>query len=233
MEQNESEQNDTVAISDKVEILSTEDQKIKAIGEILSADSSRQILRLLFNDSLTANQISQKTGVSLPLVIYHLKKMQEANVVKITNVGKNTKSHDMKFYTADKFAIVILPEQMSSPAKKSKSLLNTFSRIHRLATLGAACIAVWFSSQLLQNPQPVVQEDAVGPFVESPAMPEMAQRATEEAESMRGAMETFAAPVAEPSFAIFWSVIAVLSIIIGWLIIEIIIKHKESKIKPK
>ncbi|MGQ0377262.1 MAG: ArsR/SmtB family transcription factor [Nitrososphaerota archaeon] len=102
MEQNESEQNDTVAISDKVEILSTEDQKIKAVGEILSSDSSRQILRLLFNDTLTANQISQKTGVSLPLVIYHLKKMQEANVVKITNVGKNTKSHDMKFYTADK-----------------------------------------------------------------------------------------------------------------------------------
>jgi DNA-binding transcriptional ArsR family regulator len=229
MEQNESEQNDTVAISDKVEILSTEDQKIKAIGEILSSDSSRQILRLLFNDALSANQISQKTGVSLPLVIYHLKKMQEANVVKITNVGKNTKSHDMKFYTADKFAIVILPEQMSSPAKKSKSLLNSFSRIHRLATLGAACIAVWFSSQVLLSPQPVVQQDVV----ESLPMSEMAQRSMEETESMGGAIETFAAPAAEPSFTMFWSVIAVLSVIIGWLTIEIIIKHKESKIKPK
>src|SRR3972149_4355423 len=110
MSENEDE---TLAISDKVEILSTEDEKIKAVGEILSSDSSRKILKLLFNQSLTANQISQKIGVSLPLVIYHLKKMQESDVIKITNVGKNTKSHDMKFYTVDKFAIVILPSEIS------------------------------------------------------------------------------------------------------------------------
>ncbi|MGQ0377263.1 MAG: hypothetical protein ACT4OW_07160 [Nitrososphaerota archaeon] len=119
---------------------------------------------------------------------------------------------------------------MSSPAKKSRSLLNSFSRIHRLATLGAACIAVWFSSQVLQNPQSVVQQDVVEPL---PPMPEMAQRSMEEAESMGGAMETFAAPAAEPSFAVFWSVIAVLSVVIGWLVIEIIIKQKESKVKSK
>lgn len=226
MTQDEPEQKDTVAISDKVEILSTDDQKIKAVGEILSSDSSRQILRMLFNDALTANQISQKTGISLPLVIYHLKKMQEANVVKITNVSKNTKSHDMKFYTADKFAIVILPEQMSTPAKKSKSLLNSFSRIHRLATLGAASIAVWFTSQFLQKTTQTVQDDATEQMAD---MPQMAQRAMEEAESMGGAMETFAVQPTEPSFAIFWSVIAVLSVVIGWLIIEIIIKQKESK----
>lgn len=46
--------------------------------------------------------------MSLPLVIHHLKKMQNAGIIKITNVGKNTKSHDVKFYTIDKVAIVIL-----------------------------------------------------------------------------------------------------------------------------
>ncbi len=104
-------EDESVGISDRVEIISTEDQKIKAIGEILSSDSSREILKILFNDSLTANQISQKTEISLPLVIYHLKKMQESGIVKITSVGKNTKSHDMKFYTVDKLAIIILPSK--------------------------------------------------------------------------------------------------------------------------
>jgi len=158
MSENEDE---TLAISDKVEILSTEDEKIKAVGEILSSDSSRKILKLLFNQSLTANQISQKIGVSLPLVIYHLKKMQESDVIKITNVGKNTKSHDMKFYTVDKFAIVILPSEMSKSAKTSKSLFNSFSRIHRLATLGAVSVAAWFSSQFIQkNSQiPIAMEE--------------------------------------------------------------------------
>jgi predicted transcriptional regulator len=104
-----SEEDDQLAISDKVEILSTDDEKLKAIGEILSSDPSRKILKLLFNQALTANQISQKIEVSLPLAIYHLKKMQESGVIKITKVGQNTKSHNMKFYTVDKFAIVILP----------------------------------------------------------------------------------------------------------------------------
>src|SRR3990172_8230424 len=117
MSENEDE---TLAISDKVEILSTEDEKIKAVGEILSSDSSRKILKLLFNQSLTANQISQKIGVSLPLVIYHLKKMQESDVIKITNVGKKTKSHDVKFYTVDKF----YKKKSKNPKKKKKKITN-------------------------------------------------------------------------------------------------------------
>ena len=142
-------------LSDKVHILSTEDERLKTIGEILSSDSSRKILQLLFNQSFTANQIAQQTDMSLQLVIHHLKKMQSVGVVKITNVGKNTKSHDMKFYTIDKVALVILPSEMSTPAKKSKSLLNSFNRIHRLATLGGVSIAAWFSSQILQRPQSI------------------------------------------------------------------------------
>ena len=144
-------------LSDKVHILSTEDERLKTIGEILSSDSSRKILQLLFNQSFTANQIAQKTDMSLQLVIHHLKKMQSVGVVKITNIGKNTKSHDMKFYTIDKVALVILPSEMSTPAKKSKSLFNSFNRIHRLATLGGVSIAAWFSSQILQRPQSIPQ----------------------------------------------------------------------------
>ena len=144
-------------LSDKVHILSTEDERLKTIGEILSSDSSRKILQLLFNQSFTANQIAQKTDMSLQLVIHHLKKMQSVGVVKITNIGKNTKSHDMKFYTIDKVALVILPSEMSTPAKKSKSLFNSFNRIHRLATIGGVSIAAWFSSQILQRPQSISQ----------------------------------------------------------------------------
>ncbi|MDH3501132.1 MAG: winged helix-turn-helix domain-containing protein [Nitrosopumilus sp.] len=51
----------------------TEDEKLKAIGEILSSDSSRDILKLLFNNCLSANQISQNIELSFPLVIHHLK----------------------------------------------------------------------------------------------------------------------------------------------------------------
>jgi DNA-binding transcriptional ArsR family regulator len=142
---------DPMGINEKIEILSTDDERIKAVGELLSSDSSRAILKLLFNEEMTANQIAQKTEISLPLVMYHLKKMQDANVVKVSQTGKNTKSHDMKYYTVDKFAIVILPSGMTEKAKTSKSLFNSFNRIYRFATIGGVSLAAWFSSQFIQQ----------------------------------------------------------------------------------
>jgi len=234
---------DKIGIADRVEILSTEDLKIKAIGEILSSDSSREILKILFNDSLTANQIAQKTEISLPLVIYHLKKMQEAGVVKITNIGKNTKERDMKFYTVDKLAIVILPLKMSEPAKKSKSLFNSFTRIHRLATLGGVSIAAWFSSQLIQTRTEMsVNENMLTTSPIPPEAPEMAMKSMP-SDAPEMAMESMPVQEAgdsmvqstqiiqpiEPLVQLLWSVVAVLSVIVAGLVIEVVISRKYSK----
>ena len=223
-------EDDAVRISDRVEIISTEDQKMKAIGEILSSDSSRAILKLLFNDSLTANQISQKTEISLPLVIYHLKKMQESGVVKITSVGKNTKSHDMKFYTVDKLAIIILPSQMSEPAKKSKSLFNSFTRIHRLATLGGVSIAAWFSSQIIQKgAESSVNMEEQTPMMsstpsESPEMAFKSMPIQDTGDTI--AASTLTVQTVDPLVQFLWSAIAVLTVIVTGLVIEVIISKK-------
>jgi DNA-binding transcriptional ArsR family regulator len=224
-----SDEDKSISVSDKVEILSTDDEKIKAIGEILSTDKSRKILTFLFNNSLTANEISQKTEISLPLVMYHLKKMQESGVVKITNVGKNTKSHDMKFYTIDKFAIVILPNQMSKPAKSSKSLFNSFTRIHRIATLGGVCIAAWFSAQFLQKlktpsfTDEMVAEDGVA---------ETALREVSPETMMQSAPIEEIPQTADPAVDFLWPIISVLSVIVIGLVIELLIKSKkETRLK--
>lgn len=222
---------DETIASDKIDILSTEDEKLKEIGEILSSDSSRQILKLLFNNSLSANQIAQKTELSLPLVIHHLKKMQSTGVVKITNVGKNTKSHDVKFYTIDKVAIVILPSEMQQPAKKSKSLFNSFNRIHRLATLGGVSIAAWFSSQLLQ-PRNQIPEQEESIAASTPMIDEGESMAMK---SMPESMDApqisqLPMPAGEPSFDIVWSVVAVLCVIVVGLAIEVIISGRKKKL---
>ena len=211
---------DETNVSDKIDILSTEDDRLKIIGEILSSDSSRKILQLLFNQSFSANQIAQKTEMSLPLVIHHLKKMQSAGVVKIASVGKNTKSHDMKFYTIDKVALVILPNAMSQPAKKSKSLFNSFNRIHRLATLSGVSAAAWFSSQFIQAKNIVTNETNL----QTPAAaPEMMMR------SAKIPKEMPLPTTSDPGIDILWSAVIVLGIIVAGLAIEIIIKQKSKK----
>jgi len=153
----------TLGLAEKVEIISTDDDKIKSVGELLSSDSSRNILKLLFEQVLTANQIAQKTGISLPLVIYHLKKMQDLQIVRITNVGKNIKTQDTKFYTSSKFAIVILPSNLTEKAKTSKSLANSFKAIYRFGSIAIAAVATWFVSRIVQITQPIPTANVPSP----------------------------------------------------------------------
>jgi len=215
---------DPVSLTEKIEIISTEDEKIKSVGELLSSDSSRAILKLLFEDTMTANQISQKTGISLPLVIYHLKKMQDMGVAKVSNIGKNVKAQDMKYYTTTKFAIVILPSSLSQKAKTSKSLANSFKTIYRFASIGVAGVATWFVSQFAQNfqTQTGLEENLQAPMMEAPM--DIAREATEEGGELAMQKTMESAMVAPPSIGIppdvFWSVVFALSVIIVGLIVE-------------
>jgi DNA-binding transcriptional ArsR family regulator len=223
---------DPMGINDKIEILSTDDQRIKTVGELLSSDSSRAILKLLFNDQMTANQIAQKTENSLPLVIYHLKKMQEAGIVKIAQTGKNTKSHDMKYYTVDKFAIVILPSGATEKAKSSKSLFNSFNRIYRFATIGGAAIAAWFSSQFLQVQQTTTPEVAMDTTIMMEQAEEAAQKSlTAPPVAPEAApFATMAGPAqtGEPTIDIYISIIVTLGVVVVGLIIERILRARRK-----
>jgi DNA-binding transcriptional ArsR family regulator len=138
-------------IAERVGIYGTDDDNLRALGEVLVTDVSRTILKLLFENTLTANDIAVKTEYSLQLVRYHLKKMQDVGLVEIPKIGKNTKSHDMKYYTATKFAIVILPSKFSDKAKNSKSLLRSLKSLYRLGAVGVAAVGAWFATLALQG----------------------------------------------------------------------------------
>lgn len=157
MEKNEKIPEETRSddLKERIEILSTEDGKIKSIGEMLSNDSSRNILKTLLDDTMTANQIAQKIGISLPLVIYHLKKMQDIGIVN-TNT---TKENDTKYYTSAKFAFVITSAKVSEKAKASKSLFNSLKRIYRFAAVGFGGLVSWL---VLQNMQPSAEPQYSG-----------------------------------------------------------------------
>ena len=142
---------DELDSTERIEIFSTDHEKIKLFGELLSNDSSRAILQILFEKEITANDLSQETGISLQLVKYHIIKMQELGIVKVSKTEKNSKGHDMKFYKANKFAVVILPAKVTERAKESKLLKHSFKSIYKFMGIGVAAVASLFSISLLQE----------------------------------------------------------------------------------
>jgi len=161
---------------ENIEIFSTEDEKIKKLGEFLANDSSRKILQLLFSEELTANQIAQKSDISLQLVKYHINKMQELGIVKVSKVKKNSKNQDMNYYSPTKFAVVILPSKVSEKAKESKSLLRSFSTLYKFAGIGIAAVAGLISLSYLQDQSTVTipkeQKDMQTDIPSIPTTPE-------------------------------------------------------------
>ena len=87
---------------------------------------------------MTATQIAQKTDISLQLVKYHLEQIAKFGSCKISKIEKNSKSQDMKIYSATKFSIVIVPPKLSEKTKESKLLVRSFRHIYKVAGLGIA-----------------------------------------------------------------------------------------------
>lgn len=124
---------------DDVEIISSEDEKIKLLGEIFSNDSSRKILRRISNGTeMTANEIAQKNDMSLALVIHHLKRMQTVGMVKVTKTEKSAKGQDMKYYLATKQSFLIVPTE-----KTTHPLLNSFKKFSKFVAIGMAGLVSW------------------------------------------------------------------------------------------
>lgn len=139
------------SIENKVEIFSTEDERIKFLGELLSNESSRKIFTLLIKNEMTANEISERTGLRLSLVIHHLNKMQDTRIVEITKIVTNSKNHDMKYYQA-KSAVLIFPKEASEKALASKSLSLSLKRVLRFSAIGVSGLSSWFISSMMLKP---------------------------------------------------------------------------------
>jgi DNA-binding transcriptional ArsR family regulator len=187
-------------ITEKIKIIATDDVKIKSFGELLTNDSSRSILQLLFNEELTALQIAEKTGISLQLVKYHIIKLQDLGVVKVTKTEKNSKSQDMKFYSASKFSMVIVPPKYSEKTKESKLLVRSFKHIYKIAGLGiAAGLSGLMSLSMLQQDTKIPVEIESGKEIQQTSSQDMDggfQAAVEESEA-----ESIASKVGDDSFA--------------------------------
>ena len=132
--------------SDKVKIYSSNEKRVKFLGDVLANDASRSIFLLLAQGDLPAGKIADKTGLSLALITYHLEKMQNAGVVQVSKVSKNIKNRDMKYYRAV-LAILIIPDESHDRARGSEALALSLRRVLRFSSIGIAGLSSWLAAK--------------------------------------------------------------------------------------
>jgi DNA-binding transcriptional ArsR family regulator len=104
-----------------IEIISTEDERIKIIGEELANDTGRAIFGKISQGISSSNELAKALNVSLPLVTWHINRLLSVGLIKIEKIEMSSKNKQMKYYGPVKTALVIIPPESPSNNDVSNS----------------------------------------------------------------------------------------------------------------
>lgn len=114
-------------------------EKSKQLASEIGNDTAHEILKELYRNPSSITDISNKLNIPISTVQYHIDKLQELGIVKISRRKLGQRLREVKMYVYDKESIIFL----SSIGKNDfDSLLNTFlfQRIKRKIPITVALI---------------------------------------------------------------------------------------------
>ena len=129
---------------DKIKIFSSDDDKLKILGELLSTKSSRDIIKLLIGKKMYINEIAKKLELKVSLVIHHLQKMEAIGLLEITNKKIARKGEMHRFFKIPS-GMLIFPNE-SEEIKKNGFLKKIFREGIKFAAVGFVGISSWLIS---------------------------------------------------------------------------------------
>lgn len=135
---------------DKIKVFSSDDERLKILGELLSNKSSRDIIKLLSNKEMYANEIAKKLDIRPNLVIHHLKKLKELGLLETKNKEIIKKGVEHKYYK-------IIPNMFVTLTQTKKEIHENglFKRFFKEGVKFAVIGSVSAISWLLLQPSPI------------------------------------------------------------------------------
>ena len=155
-----------VKAQEHIEVISTEDERIKIIGEELANDTGRAIFGKISQGVSSTNDLAKSLNISLPLVNWHINRLLGVGLIKVEKIELSSKNKQMKYYGPVKTAFVIVPP--ANPAEnnvsKSKKEAIFLQLRHYLASIAAFVIVgpvIYLVEQAQNANQSMPTQDAV------------------------------------------------------------------------
>lgn len=142
-----------------LEIISTEDERIKIIGEELANDTGRAIFGKISQGIVSPNDLAKALNISLPLINWHINRLLSVGLVKVEKIELSSKNKEMKYYGPVKTALVIIPPENSSgntvsQPKKETVLLKLRQYLASFAAFAVGASGIYFAEKS-QSPETV------------------------------------------------------------------------------
>ena len=170
----EDQKTDDLAIKaeEYLEIISTEDERIKIIGEELANDTGRAIFGKVSQGIVSPNDLAKALNISLPLINWHINRLLSVGLVKVEKTELSSKNKQMKYYGPVKTALVIIPPENSlgnsvSQPKKETVLLKLRQYLASFAAFAVGASGIYFAeksqSPEIMPPTPMMAAKEVSP----------------------------------------------------------------------
>jgi len=238
MAENNNDKNSDLSVKaeEYLEIISTEDERIKIIGEELANDTGRAIFGKISQGMASPNDLAKALNISLPLINWHINRLLSVGLVKVEKIELSSKNKQMKYYGSVKTALVIIPPE-ETVVNGTNSQPRRESVLLKLRQYMASFIALAVSAPVIYAIQKSTNtnSDIIQP--EASSGPQMMMKAIESAESARSAAPLSGGIVPEPSIFVsepMMILIALLSGAViflgGFLITRFYLKRKKTAI---
>jgi len=189
-----------VKVEEYLEIISTEDERIKIIGEELANDTGRAIFGKISQGIASPNDLAKMLDISLPLINWHINRLLSVGLVKVEKIELSSKNKEMKYYGPVKTALVIIPPENSSgnsisQPKKETVLLKLRQYLASFAAFVVGASGIYFAeksqSPEMASPAPQMAAKDMAPsegslHAASPATPSIATAPTPEPSILSG-----------------------------------------------
>ena len=126
-----------------IKVFSSEDEKLKLLGELLSNKSSRDIIKLLVHEEHYTNEIASKLDLRPNLVIHHLKKLEELGLLETTNKRIVKKGNEHRHFKINP-SLLITPRYSKDEIEKNGFLKKIFKEGLKISVVSIAAISAWF-----------------------------------------------------------------------------------------
>ena len=134
----------------KIKVFASDDN-LKALGELLSNETSRKIIKNLMEHQMYTNEIATKLDIRVSLVIHHLRKLEEIGLLEIIDKKIKRKGGKHRFFKMNSDIFVTVNKTKKEVEEKG-ILKRIFRDEIKLMMIGLTILSSWFlSKQVYEN----------------------------------------------------------------------------------
>ncbi len=158
-------------MSHKIKLFYIDDNSLKQLGELLSNETSRSIIKALIEKEHYTNELAEKLGIQVSLVIHHLKKLEELNLVNVTKKRIVKKGVERRFFRIKSDIFI------TKTTKEGDSKIEGFKKIFndgiKFVAIGIVSALSYITTKYYESTEKVVSHDSGGgieyiPVIEYP-----------------------------------------------------------------